>query len=91
MKLNIDLSSLAAILWCGMVIIAGSIWVLASQVRKVADLLEQHARTDLATRQGSARAHTSATSRVRTVSRPIEAAAGRRFSRSEANGSAVRG
>jgi hypothetical protein len=39
---NISLTTLAVILWSGMLIIAGSIWVLASQVRKVADLLDQH-------------------------------------------------
>ena len=35
-----NLSSLAFILWSGMLIIAGSIWVLSSQVRKLADVLE---------------------------------------------------
>ncbi|MDR3638268.1 MAG: hypothetical protein P4L84_30980 [Isosphaeraceae bacterium] len=39
---HINLVSLAVILWSGMLIIAGSVWVLSSQVRKVADLIEQH-------------------------------------------------
>lgn len=44
LNFNINLTSLAVILWSGMLIISGSIWVLSSQVRKVADLLEEHAR-----------------------------------------------
>jgi hypothetical protein len=39
LQLNVNLTTLAAILWLGMLIISGSIWVLASQVRKVADVL----------------------------------------------------
>ena len=42
---NINLTSLAFILWSGMLIIAGSILVLSSQVRKVADLIEDQGRT----------------------------------------------
>ena len=46
LNFNINLTSLAVILWSGMLIISGSIWVLSSQVRKLADLLEaQQART----------------------------------------------
>src|SRR4051812_39052669 len=45
MNFNINLTSLAIILWSGMLIIAGSIWVLSSQVRKLADLLEDQGRT----------------------------------------------
>ncbi len=41
---NINLTSLAVILWSGMLIIAGSIWVLSSQVRKLVDLLEQQGK-----------------------------------------------
>jgi hypothetical protein len=45
-QFNINLTSLAVILWSGMLIISGSIWVLSSQVRKLADLIEaQQART----------------------------------------------
>lgn len=44
LNLNISLTSLAAILWLGMMIIAGSIWVLSSQVRKLSDLLEERAK-----------------------------------------------
>jgi hypothetical protein len=39
LQVNISLTTLAAILWLGMLIISGSIWILASQVRKVADVL----------------------------------------------------
>lgn len=42
LQFNINLTSLAVILWSGMLIVAGSVWVLSSQVRKVADLIEQH-------------------------------------------------
>lgn len=45
LNFNINLTSLAIILWSGMLIIAGSIWVLSSQVRKLADLLEEQGRT----------------------------------------------
>ena len=41
LNFNINLTSLAVILWSGMLVIAGSIWVLSSQVRKLADLIEQ--------------------------------------------------
>jgi hypothetical protein len=44
LNFNINLTSLAVILWSGMLIIAGSIWVLSSQVRKLADILEEQAR-----------------------------------------------
>ena len=40
-NLNASLTSLAAILWSGMIIIAGSIWILSSQVRRLSDLVEQ--------------------------------------------------
>ncbi len=40
LNLNISLTSLAVILWSGMMVIAGSIWILSSQVRKLADLIE---------------------------------------------------
>jgi hypothetical protein len=39
-NLTFDLSRLALILWSGMLVIAGSIWILSSQVRRLADLLE---------------------------------------------------
>jgi hypothetical protein len=49
LQFNINLTSLAVILWAGMLIISGSIWILTSQVRKLADLLEaQQARTGTA-------------------------------------------
>src|SRR5262249_6294399 len=44
LNFNINLTSLAVILWSGMLVIAGSIWVLSSQVRKLADILEEQAR-----------------------------------------------
>jgi hypothetical protein len=45
LNFNINLTSLAVILWSGMLVIAGSIWVLASQVRKLADLYEDRAES----------------------------------------------
>jgi hypothetical protein len=42
-QVQVSLTTLAAILWCGMLVIAGSIWVLASQVRRVADVIDRHA------------------------------------------------
>lgn len=51
LQFNINLTSLAVILWSGMLIIAGSVLVLSSQVRKVADLMEEHSsRTAASTR-----------------------------------------
>jgi hypothetical protein len=44
LNLNISLTSLAVILWSGMLIIAGSIWVLSAQVRKLVDLLEEQGK-----------------------------------------------
>lgn len=44
LQFNINLTSLAVILWSGMLVIAGSVWVLSSQVRKVADLIEEHSQ-----------------------------------------------
>jgi hypothetical protein len=45
LNFNINLTSLAVILWSGMLIISGSIWVLSSQVRKLADILEDRSQT----------------------------------------------
>jgi hypothetical protein len=41
-KFNINLTSLAVIIWSGMLIISGSILILSSQVRKVADLMQEY-------------------------------------------------
>ena len=40
------LTCLTMILWSGMVIISGSIWVLTSQVSKLAEILEGRANRD---------------------------------------------
>jgi hypothetical protein len=48
LSFNINVTSLALILWSGMLIIAGSIWVLSSQVRKLADLYEENAKSAVA-------------------------------------------
>jgi hypothetical protein len=45
LNFNINLTSLAVILWSGMLIIAGSIWVLSSQVRRLADILEDRSKS----------------------------------------------
>lgn len=71
---NINLTTLAVILWSGMLIIAGSIWVLASQVRKVADLLDQH--SSRATAPPRRAATTRALIRT-TASRPLPSAQAR--------------
>ncbi len=47
LNFNINLTSLAVILWAGMLVISGSIWVLSSQVRRLGDLMEQHGRASL--------------------------------------------
>src|SRR4051794_10584232 len=47
MNLHISLTSLAVILWSGMLIIAGSIWILSSQVRKLVDLLEEQGKAGI--------------------------------------------
>ncbi len=44
MHFNINLTSLAIILWSGMLIISGSIWVLCAEIRKVHDLMDAHYR-----------------------------------------------
>ena len=44
MHFNINLTSLAIILWSGMLIISGSIWVLCAQIGKLSDIIEAHAR-----------------------------------------------
>jgi hypothetical protein len=46
LNFQINLTSLAIVLWSGMLVIAGSIWVLSSQVRKVADLIEEHSHRE---------------------------------------------
>jgi hypothetical protein len=48
LNFNINLTSLAIILWSGMLVIAGSIWVLSSQVRKLADIMEDQSRSQAA-------------------------------------------
>ena len=47
LNFNISLTSLAVVLWSGMLIISGSIWVLSSQVRKLVDLLERQGKAGL--------------------------------------------
>jgi hypothetical protein len=44
MHFTVNLTSLAAILWSGMLIISGSIWVLSSQVRRLVDHMEEQSR-----------------------------------------------
>jgi hypothetical protein len=43
MNFTVNLTSLAVILWSGMLIIAGSVWVLSSQVRLLADIVASQA------------------------------------------------
>jgi hypothetical protein len=44
LNFNINLTSLAVILWSGMLIISGSVWVLCSQVRRLGEILEERAK-----------------------------------------------
>jgi hypothetical protein len=53
-NLTVDLCKLALILWSGMLIISGSIWILTSQVRRLGDLLEERSR---AAASGEAQVH----------------------------------
>ncbi|HWE37311.1 MAG TPA: hypothetical protein VG406_12155 [Isosphaeraceae bacterium] len=48
-NLTHSLSNLALILWSGMLIIAGSVWVLSSQVRRLTDLLERRSKEESTT------------------------------------------
>jgi hypothetical protein len=43
-----DLSRVALILWSGMLIIAGSIWILTAQVRRLGEVLEGRPRSPAA-------------------------------------------
>lgn len=43
-SLNFNMTSLAIILWSGMLIISGSIWVLYSQIGRLTDVIEAYAR-----------------------------------------------
>jgi hypothetical protein len=74
-NLTVDLCKLALILWSGMLIISGSIWILTSQVRRLGDLLEERARTTAAgepqvraARAYSSTPHPTATARRHAVS-----------------------
>ncbi len=73
LNFNINLTSLAIILWSGMLIIAGSIWVLSSQVRKLADLLEDQGRASSSTQlvESSYEAKIAASTTVTTASARI--------------------
>jgi hypothetical protein len=75
---NFNLTSMAVILWSGMLIISGSIWVLASQVRKLADLYEDRADAGAATvRPPAPRRDSTAASRARVTRRSTSATAHR--------------
>ncbi len=65
--MHINLTSLALILWSGMLVISGSIWILSSQVRKIADLLETHPHRASTEAQASASVNPAATVRVPRV------------------------
>lgn len=67
---SINLTSLAVVLWSGMLIVAGSVLVLSSQVRKVADLMEHHSnRTAADARLVESARPTAATRVPRAVAR----------------------
>jgi hypothetical protein len=48
MSININMTSLALILWSGMMVIAGSIWILSSQVGHLVELLRDQSRSPAA-------------------------------------------
>jgi hypothetical protein len=83
LQFNINLTSLAVILWSGMLIISGSIWVLTSQVRKLADLIEaQQARTGAAESEPMPTLRVyAAPGRSRVVSRRVAPTQARRVAR----------
>jgi hypothetical protein len=56
MQFTVNLTSLAAILWSGMLIISGSIWVLSSQVRRLVDHMEEQSKAVMSDRQSIRRA-----------------------------------
>ena len=64
LNFNINLTSLAIILWSGMLVIAGSIWVLSSQVRKLADIMEDHSRSSAALERSAEGSLAAAPARV---------------------------
>ncbi len=83
MQFNINLTSLAVILWAGMLIISGSIWVLTSQVRRLADVIEaQQARTGASESEPlpTLRVY-AAPGRSRVVARRVAPATSRRVAR----------
>lgn len=73
LNFNINLTSLAIILWSGMLIIAGSVLILSSQVRKLADLLEDQGRVSSTTQvvESSYEAKLAASTTVTTASARI--------------------
>ena len=77
MHFNINLTSLAVILWSGMLIISGSIWVLSSQVRRLVDHMEEQARVGMRDRRSIRRAMNCASAPVarEVVRRAVERSA----------------
>jgi hypothetical protein len=47
MTFHVNLTTFAVVLWSGMLIISGSIWVLSSQVRKLVDVIEDQGKARL--------------------------------------------
>ncbi len=79
MHFNISFTSLAVILWSGMLIISGSIWVLSSQVRKLVDVVEQQGRANLRAAEAARRMPGRPTSGV--ARRTVRRSAGRSIAR----------
>lgn len=86
-NLTIDLTKLAFIVWSGMLIISGSIWILTSQIRRVGDILEERTKVTVAGegRLRSTRAD-STTFPAAVTSRRIVAPAPHRVTRTVAVG-----
>jgi DNA-binding GntR family transcriptional regulator len=79
MQFTVSLTSLAAILWSGMLIISGSIWVLSSQVRRLVDHMEEQSKAGMSDHRSIRRALNCPTAPVarEVVRRVVERSASR--------------
>ena len=79
MHFNVNLTSLAVILWSGMLIISGSIWVLSSQVRRLVDHMEEQSKAGMGDPRAIRRALNCPTAPVarEVVRRAVERSASR--------------
>jgi len=85
LKLNIDLTSLALIIWSGMLIISGSVMVLSSQVRRLSDFLEKRAKSPALSRDDASQARSPGPGRARSAFRRSGMTTVRRVARDDAS------